>query len=172
MVKYSKVFLPKIVIEDGDSERVYKARRLSSRGVMTEGFKILQVLLPSIGIAVDAATSKEEFEMPQTFSAAFQLLNENMDEEQFTELVDKIMGSVTCNGEEIGEDWDEHFDEYPQDFLEVVGKMGVETFKGFFMGSTMLTSKLKKLKKMLPKELLTEMQNLLKDSEPDTKGQD
>lgn len=168
---YSKNTLKPLTIEQGEELRVYKGFKLNSLEVMKEGFKILKALMPSLGTGIDQLSNDDGFSAPNTFGAMFQLLNENLTEEQFTVLVDKLLGSLICNSETI-EDWVEHFDKYPQDLIEVISWTGKENFHDFFMESTMLRSKLKSLVQLVDPKVVNTINDLLNGKEQDTKESD
>ncbi len=130
---YSNKELKPLTIDAEDGLRVYKGFKLNSYQVMTEGFKMLRVLMPSFGTGIDQMTNDNGLEIPNTFGAMMQLLNENLSEEQFTTLADKLLGSLVFNGDVV-EDWVDHFDQYPQDLIEVLGWSGKENFYNFFYG--------------------------------------
>lgn len=169
---YSKNQMKPLTIDGDSGLRTYKGFKLNAYQVTVEGFKILKAILPSLGTGIDQLSNGQDlYETPNTFGAMFQLLNENLSEDQFTTLVDKLLGSLVCNGEAI-EDWIKHFDEYPQDLIEVISWAGGESFYSFFMESTMLKSKVKSIAEMLDPNLKEKISNVLKSKEQDTKEKD
>lgn len=169
MSNYSKTQLKTLTIDAEDGLRTYKGFKLNARQVMLEGFKMLKVLLPSLGTGIDQLTNKDDmFDMPNTFGAMFQLLNENLTEDQFACLVDKLLGSLVCNSEAV-DDWVAHFDTYPQDLIEVISWAGRENFYSFFMESSMLQSKVKSIAEMIDPKVKEKINNVLKSNVQDTK---
>lgn len=169
---YSKNTLKPLTIEGTSGDiRVYKGFKLNARQVMIEGYKMLKAVMPSLGTGIDQMANADDINPANTFGAMFQLLNENLTEEQFTGLVDKLLGSLLCNGDLI-EDWVEHFDKYPQDLIEVIGHTGKENFYDFFMESTMIRSKIKGLVQLMEPKVLEKMQSLLNGNEQDTSAND
>ena len=159
--KYSKNSpLKSLTIEDGDAVRTYKANKLNTRTLMTEGFKILKVFLPSIGTGIDQVTNRDdlELEIPNTFAAMFMLLNDNLTEEHFEELSALLLGNLVCNGSPV-EDIDDHFDRYPEDIISVLAWAGKGNFYNFFMGNHMIRSKIQEVKTMIQTKLMPTLQD-------------
>ncbi|BAV80943.1 hypothetical protein [Vibrio phage RYC] len=163
---YSDTPMKPLVIE-GEMDRVYKGARLTGRAILKEGMKLLKVLLPSIGTAIDQLTGNadNEYAMPTTMGAAFQLLHENLEEEHFDDLCDKLLGQLTCNGKEVTA---EHWDKYPQDLVDVLAWAGKENFKDFLMESTIIKSKLEVLSKAMPQKLKEQITSVWNVNETDT----
>lgn len=163
MKTHSKFWTQPLVLGEDDNTRVYKALRLNTINTSIEGFKLLKAVMPSLGTAVDMLTSQKEggFDIPQTFSSIFIMLNQNLTEEQFETLTDKLFGSLMVNKEEI-EDWNSHFDEHPEDFLDVWIFLFKENFYNFFMESATVRNILSKLSKNLDPKLLETLTQVLK----------
>lgn len=168
--KYSKKIISKL-IDDEDGPRKYQANKLGAYEVSLEGFKIIKAMTPSAGVGIDAIIGTEGdiafLGETNTVSGMFQLLAENLTPEHYTELVDKLLGSLMFNGEDI-EDWSDHFDEYPQDFLEVLAWLGKETFTDFFVKSTILKPLIGKIKMMVLPKIKESLGNVMKLNEQDS----
>ena len=135
-----------IIDEETNTSRTYKANLMKSRTVSLQGFKLAKVCMPSFGAAMDAiADGKDDIfsESKSKISEIMFFLSENLTEEHFADLEGKLMGSLYFNGKHLGEDWEDHFDNHKQDFLEVLAWVGEENFKDFFMQST-IVARLKK----------------------------
>lgn len=165
-VTYSKKVITKIIKGVDGEERIYKATKMSAPIVATEGYKLLRAILPSLGATLDDMGTDEEdfFERKTTYTAAFQLLYNNLTVEHFQDLQEKLTGSLIYFDEPIKLD---HFDEHVGDYLEVLAWLFKENFVNFILESGMLRSKIQTLKTMLqenPKmnELLGNVLNVAK----------
>ena len=149
--KYSKKIIEKTIIS-GDEARTYQFKKLSARTTTTEAFKILKQVFPSVGYGIDSIKNQDDIFGPEgfdTLTGMFQLMSENLSEEHFDDLQDKLLTPMIFNGKEV-EDWSEHFDDYPEDYIEILSFIGKETFTSFFMGSGILAPWISKLKNLLP----------------------
>ena len=158
--KYSKSRAMKpLTIEDGDSIRVYKGQKLGAQPLLFETWKLIKVFLPAGASFVDAQTNENILALPQTWTVAAQMLEANLTEEHFADLVMKLTGNLICNGEAIS-DWDAHFDEYIYDLPRVIAWAGEENFYDFFTRNHLVRSWLTKMKdKVAPmvKDLFSKM---------------
>ena len=157
-MKYSNTIITKMVTGVDGTERLYKARKLSARTAALEGFKLIKAITPSIGAGIDSLSAKSQRESlfedgyDHTFGAMLQLLSENITDEHFESLSDKLMGSLMLGDEEI-KDLDEHFDKYQGDFIELLTWLGKETFVNFIMENATLVSLMNKLVGMVSPEM-------------------
>ena len=123
------------MVEGSDGkERLYKAYKLPAHTVAVEGFKLLKAILPSLGSGIDSISQDTEEmalfgERSTTWTAAFQLLESNLTSEHFEDLVSKMFGSLMYVSDPITE---EHFDEYIEDYLEVLVWLFKENFSMLF----------------------------------------
>lgn len=170
MTRYSKKMISKRLILPDGTCRVYQTPKLAAYEINLEGMKIARAVLPSAGSMIDSFVSNTDMEFselpPQTFSGSLYFLSENLDEQNYTNLVDKLLGSLIVDGKEI-EDWSDHFDEHPEDFLEILVWSGRENFESFFMGSTMLAPLKSKITEVV-QNLKGKLDNVQKSKEPDT----
>lgn len=170
-IRYSKKVITK-TISDDNKIRKYQANKLGAMEVSLEGFKLLKALTPSIGVGIDEARNNELsiLDSTQTVSWMLQLLSDNLKESHYMELVDKLLGSLVFNGEAI-EDWSDHFDDYEEDFLEVLIWLFKDTFYGFFMKSTILkplVQVMEEMKEVVLPRITEVMTNVLKHNEQDS----
>jgi hypothetical protein len=169
-VKYSKNIVPKILDrEDGTADK-YHITKLSSYEVATEGYKIIKALAPSIGVSIDGMISSgsiESFGLDQSKTATgmLQLLSENLEVDDFTGLLDKLLGKMCYNEKEV-EDWSDHFDDHPGDFFEIIAFSFKENFFDFFTKSTILSPMIETVMEIVP-VLKNKMQNVSNDKEPE-----
>lgn len=157
MTRYSKKIITKTIVdEEKQVTRKYQLNKLSAYEVNMEGMKLARAIMPSAGSIIDSFMKGEDVEASmldvpqQTFSGALFFLSENFQDDQYAILVDKILGSMMVDGKEV-DDWSDHFDEYPEEFFEILLWAGRESFENFFMGSTMLAPLKEKLKEIFPK---------------------
>lgn len=152
---YSKTQMKSLVIEDEDgSIRTYRGYKLNSLTLLTESFKILKAIVPSIGTIIDGYNSNQDLYLPpQTYTAAAQMLENNLSEEHFQDLVMKLTGNLICNKEAI-DDWNEHFDKYIYDLPEIIVWVGKENFADFFTQNHLVRSKWKQIKEKMNPQLL------------------
>ena len=94
----------------------------------------------------------------------FQLLSENLEIEHYTTLVDKLLGSMFVNDTFV-DDWSDHFDEHPEDFLEILMISFKENFYDFFMESTILSPMKEKVMEVVLPMLTGRMKNESTSSE-------
>jgi len=149
-MKYSTVMISKVIKGIDGTERLYKARKMSSMTVAKEGFKLLKSITPSIGAGVDSMVAQQTREslfedgQAHTFGAMMQLLSENISDEHFEDLSMRLLGSLMLGDDEI-KDLDKHFDEFSGDFIEILWWLGKENFANFIMGSGTLVSLMSQL---------------------------
>lgn len=169
--KYSKNRAMKpLTIEDGDKVRVYKGQKLAAQPLLFETWKLIKVMLPAGASFADSMSQESVLELPQTWTIAAQMLESNLTEEHFADLVEKLTGELICNGEAIS-DWDAHFDEYIYDLPKVIAWAGEENFYDFFTRNHLVLSFWTKMKgKVEPmvKNLFSKMQTGSEDKSSDT----
>lgn len=170
-MRYSKTLITKMITGVDGKERLYKAYKMPAQTTAIEGFKLLKAVMPSIGTGLDDMRNSddtEEFNISTTWTAAFQLLQNNLTVEHFEDLQDKLMGSLMYVDTPIKED---HFDEFIGDYLEVLFWLFKENFSNFILQSGMLRSKIQNAKKMVQgNQKLSELiENVLKEADTDTK---
>jgi hypothetical protein len=147
--RYSGKIISKVITGANGEERLYKARKISAFPLAREGFKLLKVFAPMLGTGADSMVSKQRLEDEfieadtNTFGNMMTMLDAHLDPDHFMDLVEKLMGSLMLGDKQIT-DFDDHFDNYNGDFLEVVCWLMVENFKGFFMESAMIRSLIEK----------------------------
>ncbi len=141
---YSDVTLSK-TISDDDGIRQYKSLKLGSREVFIEGLKLVKVLTPSIGTAIDQLQNTDDIfgDISHTYGAAMQHLMDNIEPEHFAELCDKLLGKLFVNDKEV--DYSTHFDKYPQDFIDVIWWLGDTTFRPFLLKNAIVQSLMSKM---------------------------
>lgn len=171
MTTYSKRTSHKLKIKDESGEvlRVYTIHPFSARTTAKEGFKLLKKVLPAIGAAQDSRGNEDNvvLGMDTTFQQAFSMLEQDLSEEHFEDLCDKLLGGVKFEGEFI--DVEDHFDEYPDDFLEVLLFAGEKSFYDFFTKNSIVRSKiLPMIEKYLPKSLVPSKKTDGNENESDT----
>ena len=152
---YSDTQLRPLTIEDEDGTiRVYKGFKLNAFNILNESFKMLKTLAPSIGTVADSMSNKDDedlYSTPTTWTAAMQMLENNLSELHFADLVEKLTGNLICNGNAI-DDWDKHFDKYIYDLPDILVWTWRENFADFFTRNHLVRSKMKTFKeKMNPK---------------------
>ena len=152
------IYSKKSITKNIDGRR-YELKKLGAKEVSIESFKIVKAVTPSIGVGFDSMQGNSIFDITSTTASALQFLSDNLTVEHYTELVDKLLGSLRVDDVSVGE-WDEHFDEYPEDFLEIVFWSFKENFFSFFMNSTILKPWISKAKEMV----LPQMKNLMNDA--------
>lgn len=140
--KYSSARAMKpLTIEDGDTTRIYKGQKLAAHTLLLETLKIIKTLLPAGGALADNFNQED---LPQTFTAAAQMLQMHLTEEHLEDLVMKLTGELVCNGEAIA-DWEAHFDKYVYDLPDVIAWAGEENFYDFFTRNHLVRSWIKKM---------------------------
>ncbi len=151
--RYSKTVI-KHVIEDGDDTRVYSIFKLGAEEILTIGLSLSKTLLPALGTGVDYFRNEKNAdmygEMPHTFGAALDHLCSNLVLEDYIVLADKVLGNMLVNSKPI-DSWAEHFDEYPQDLLEVLAWGVKENVSPFFLKNSMFQSLMPTLQTMIEK---------------------
>lgn len=156
----SKQTITKVITRQDETATVYKARPLSGLSVSAEGVKLLKVLTPSIGAGIDSLVGKDADIMQldgnsYTLTTMFTMLSDNLTDEHFIDLQDKLLGSLIVDDKAI-EDPDDHFSEGNiEDLMEVLMWLFKENFYNFFMGSSTLR---------------TQIQSLMGAMSPDLKG--
>ena len=167
--RYSKTIIEKIITGENGELRKYQTNKLGAKDVSIEGFKLLKALAPSAGVGIDTLASGDAYgliDTSQTYTAMLQLLSENLTEDHFAQLEDKLLGCLTVDGKKI-EDWSDHFDLHEGDFLEVLGWIGKETFTGFFSRSTILKYWIRKIKELVPANVKGKLENIWKEANQD-----
>ncbi|AUR87560.1 coil containing protein [Vibrio phage 1.101.O._10N.261.45.C6] len=162
-IRYSKKSATKI-ITDGEDRRDYSIRLMGAEHVALVGVHLLKVVSPALGTGGDymnEAKKNEEYfgDMVHTWGATIQHLSDNIHDEFAAELFRKTLGSLCVNGNPVK--WEEHFDDYPQDMLEILIWSAEENIRPFLLRSTMLqrfwkSGKIQKFKKQLDELLNTE----------------
>lgn len=177
MIKYSNTIISKLIKGTDGSERLYKARKMSARTAALEGFKIIKAVTPSVGAGLDSMAAKHNRESlfedgyDHTFGAMLQLLSENITDEHFEDLTNKLLGSLMLGEDEI-KDLDEHFDKYAGDLIEVLLWLGKENFANFIMGNATLVSSMNTLISLVSpeiKESIEKIKNVLNEPSIDSK---
>lgn len=157
---YSSTQMKPLTIEDDNGDiRVYKGFKLNAKTLLTESFKLLKTVMPALGTVADGYNNQDLLMPPQTYTAAAQMLENNLSEDHFEDLVFKLTGNLICNGDAIA-DWDKHFDEFVYDLPEVIAWAGKENFADFFIRNHLVRSKLSRIKEQMSpqiKELLSKM---------------
>jgi hypothetical protein len=168
--RYSKKIITRTIIDESAGEsRKYTANKLSAKEVSVEGFKLLRAVMPSFGAAIDAFSEGDSEFLPTTnkFSEILFFLSENLTDEHFSNLEDKLLGSLIVDDKELGVEWSDHFDDHPQDFLEILGWLGEENFKSFFMESTIIAPLQKRITPVF-QNLKDKLGYVLTDNETDS----
>jgi len=168
-MRYSKVLITRMVKGVDGEERLYKAYKLPTLELAKEGYEILLSILPSIGTGLDDIKNEESLiSSNTTWTAAFQLLRNNLTPEHFETLQYKLLGSLLFVDTPITAD---HFDKYPGDYFEVITWLFKENFTAFFTESGMLRSKIQNVKRMAQESPMMNdlIENVWKEVEPDTK---
>lgn len=152
------------------STRFYTARKMGAANVALEGFKLLKAITPSLGAGADALKAnsdrEEQFEDGQahTFGAMLQLLSENISDEHFMSLVEKVTGSLYLGDEPIKDIW-AHFDEFEGDFMDVLIWLVRENFTNFIMGSGTVVSLIEKITSLMSPQMIAAVDNFKKTLE-------
>jgi hypothetical protein len=170
---YSKTQMKALTIEDENGDiRIYKGFKLNAKTLLTESFKLLKTVMPALGTVADGYNNQDLMMPPQTYTAAAQMLENNLSEDHFEDLVDKLTGNLICNGDAV-DNWDKHFDEYVYDLPEVIAWAGRENFADFFIRNHLVRSKLRLIKsKMSPavQEILSKILDEDSSKSKDTSG--
>lgn len=165
-MKYSKnKWVNKLVTTKAGDTREYRILKIGAMGVAKEGFKLISAIMPSIGTGFDAIQHKNgqdsdifDQEQSHTCGAMLQLLSENISDEHFIDLAEKLMGRMYVNGVEV-KDLDDHFDEFNGDFLDILSWIFMENFRNFITESDMLASLMTKLISLLNPSQLETLKN-------------
>lgn len=154
----------KKVVEKKIEDRVYKIKKLGARQASIEGFRIIKAITPSLGVGMDSLKGNSIFEMTSTTASAFQFLSDNLEIDHYSDLVDKLLGSMEVNGVPV-QDWSDHFDEedHEGDFLEILFWAFKESLYGFFTKSTILKPWISKVKETVLPIVKEKIQNSLTD---------
>lgn len=132
-----------------------------------EGFKLAKALAPALGAGADAmaheSKAQEEFleTRANTFGSILLMLSESIGDDHFYDLQEKLLGSLHFGDSEV-KDLDEHFNKYPEDFIEVLVWLFKENFTSFFIGSSMFHSLKEKVTSLLSPKLKNELENFKK----------
>lgn len=170
-VRYAsdKHIVSKLIKKEDDSEILYKAKPMSALSVSVEGMKLLKVLSPSLGAGIDSMVGKDTSMMQldgnsYTLTTMFTMFSENLTDEHFIDLQDKLLGSLIIDGKEVA-DVDAHFDDHMEDLIEVLTWLFKENFWDFIMRSAILRTKIASLMAVLSPEVKQTLQkglNVLK----------
>ena len=146
MGTYSKKIVSKTI-----EGRSYEIKKLGAKEVSIESFKLIKAITPSVGVGFDAMKGLSIFEMTGTTASAFQFLSDNLEVDHFSELTDKLLGSLKVDGVLVS-DWDEYFSEdevAEEHFIEILFWSFKENFYGFFTKSTILKPWINKAKEVV-----------------------
>lgn len=167
---YSKTQMKPLTVEDADGTfRVYRGCKLNAITLLTESFKLLKAIIPALGTVADGYNNQDMYLPPQTYTAAAQMLENNLSEEHFQDLVMKLTGELTCDKQAI-DDWNEHFDKYIYDLPEIIAWVGKENFADFFTRNHLVRSKWKQIKETMNPQLLEMVTTMFENN--DTKNND
>lgn len=161
MFNFSKVEPVKTIING----KTYKTKKWSTLTTSLEGMKIAKVLAPSFAIIADLwmnktedqkemeKISKELEDMVPAITGAVTQLCASLEDEHFTDLVDKLLRGLQVVGEDneakdIG-DIDVYFDENQEDFIDVLTWSIKVNLLDFFMKQATFASKIEMLKEIL-----------------------
>lgn len=166
MIKYSKKEI-ELTTKEGNT---YTARKMSPFNTMAECVKLSTVIGTGIGAAADAYTNRDQFEegLGLTLTSLTNMLHENLEEEHFIGLQDKLFGALMFDGKKITED---HFAEegFEGDFLEVWWWLFRENIVNFIRSSGMIQSKIQPLWEKVSPKMKDELKKLLKEFGLETK---
>ncbi len=144
MIIYSRDNRAKKSIED----RTYVLKKWSVRSTMLEGKRIGLAIAPSLTTIADMKLAKsqdvlseldEQEQVSFILTAAITQLAGNFSDELFQETIDKLLSGISMDGDVI-EDWSDHFDKYPEDFMEILVWSIKENVWDFFMKQRMFRS--------------------------------
>jgi hypothetical protein len=153
MISLSKNKAKVLKMGDEESPRHYNMKKWSTVTTILEGKKLGLVIAQPFAMIMDLLQAKEnESSLSElveennfVFTGAVTQLAGALTDDHFMELVDKLLTGLTHEGEPI-EDWSAHFDEYPEDFEQVILWSLKENLYDFFMKSPTLRSKLETLR--------------------------
>jgi len=145
--------------------REYRTKKWSTITTMLEGKKLLLALAPSFTTMADMklATSKDEPTLDEIvegsdieflLTGAISQLSANFSDEHFESLCEKLLSNFDYRERredgEFGDyekitDWSEHFDEYGEDFEQVIVKSAKVNLYDFFMKQATVRSSIEKV---------------------------
>ena len=158
-----KQTITKVVTRQDGTATVYKARPLSALSTSVEGMKLLKVLTPSLGAGIDSLVGKDSSVMQldgnsYTLTTMFTMFSENLTDEHFIDIQDKLLGSLIVDDKEV-ENVDDHFSEGNiEDLMEVLMWLFKENFYSFFMGSALLRTRIASLMEAMSPQLKDSLQ--------------
>lgn len=166
-IRYNKKVISKIIKGADGEERLYKARKMATYEIMKEGFKLISVLAPAGGSAVDAIMEKGEREehfmevSSNLFGKMLTMLTAHVTPEHFDDLSRKLLGSLMVKDKEMDiDDIEDHFDEYNGDYLEVLLWLFTENFKDFLWGNAMIRTTIEKIMALLSPKMKDVIESL------------
>lgn len=174
MFGFSKKAEPvKVKIGEGEDARHYKIKKWNALTTNLEGYKLVKTVLPAATTLIDSFFNKRKDTEDLGFednehhvTEAAMLLQQSMDSEDYNELCVKLLKSVKFEGEDLDDEEkiNDHFDQYPEDFMIVLYNCFKENLFDFFMKNGTLRKKIESFKTLLP-SLKEELQSKLESSE-------
>lgn len=156
MISLSKNKAKVLKLGDSENPRHYNMKKWSTVTTILEGKKLGLVIAQPFAMIMDLLQAKESqsslSEMVEensfVFTGAVTQLAGALTDDHFMDLVDKLLTGLVHEGESI-EDWSSHFDEYPEDFEQVVLWSLKENLYDFFMKMPTFRTKLEMLKEIV-----------------------
>lgn len=158
MIRYSKKEIT-FTTAAGNS---YTARKLSPFNLSVEAAKIASILHTGIMAGADAYTNKDILidGLGMTLTSFANMIHENLDSGHWDDLQRKLMGELHFNGNKVDED---HFEDYEEDFLEVLWWLFKDNIVNFILSSGMFRSKIDQILGNLKPEMKEKLENLKND---------
>lgn len=169
--------LSKNKVRNTVNDRTYKMSKWSTITTTLEGMKLAKVIAPSFAMVSDMwmgkDQNKDELDLiledrdqnMYLLTGAVTQLCSSLEDEHFMSLVDKLLSGLEIIKDDEAvkiEDWSEHFDEFPEDYDQIVMWSIKENLWDFFMKQDTFASKIKMVTKILT-PMADQMQKLASD---------